>query len=334
MQEPHEEDEQKQTSPHPSAVMRIYRHALEAICGMLDLQDLIQILAVCRDWAAAVRSMAPIHGTVARDEWRLIHQRNVLLLPDATFVASPLLRHVATIQISHMDGCWTPLDNASLGLLAQLAPHLTSLRCELTLTPNESLILPSKLASAQLKLDGKHTAASINGVLTALAALPSLSHLRLCISAFVREVSDVDLSLLGACLSLSALTVENLRGSAPKLSDAQVKQIRSSFGHLQRISVGWMDSGLLARFLQPPVTLRWQDIGFVEADARTGELLLRLPSLTKLDLGLSDDGGHVRRPSAAAAGTHVAQIGLQQAWNMGHLRRRSVGFLCALHRTQ
>ena len=40
----------------------------------------------------------------------------------------------------------------------------------------------------------------------------------------------------------------------------------------------------LARLLKPPVTARWRDIGCVRADARTGDLLVRLPTLTTLDL--------------------------------------------------
>lgn len=41
--------------------------------------------------------------------------------------------------------------------------------------------------------------------------------------------------------------------------------------------------------MQPPVTARWQDIGPLEADEDTGELLLRLPTLTTLALCFSDD---------------------------------------------
>ena len=68
------------------------------------------------------------------------------------------------------------------------------------------------------------------------------------------------------------------------LSDTQVEQVRSSLGHLHRFSVGEMEPDMLARLLRPPVTARWRDIGRVVPDVRTGEMLLRLQSLTKLDL--------------------------------------------------
>ena len=93
----------------------------------------------------------------------------------------------------------------------------------------------------------------------------------------------MELSLLAACPSLTDLEID---GSAH--TDAQVEQIRGTLGHLKRFSVGEMETVDLARFLQPPVTARWQDIGIVMADARTGELLLRLPSLTKLYLIFPD----------------------------------------------
>ena len=45
-----------------------------------------------------------------------------------------------------------------------------------------------------------------------------------------------------------------------------------------------MGSDMLARLLKSPCTARWKDIGRAWADARTGELLLRLPSITQLYL--------------------------------------------------
>ena len=45
-----------------------------------------------------------------------------------------------------------------------------------------------------------------------------------------------------------------------------------------------MNAHKLARFLKQPVTAQWQHIGQVNADERTGDPLLRLPSLTKFDL--------------------------------------------------
>ena len=74
-----EEEEEKQhaaqSSSHVSPAMRIYRHALEAVLGMLTFQDLIPILAVSREWSAAVRSMAPIHASLDDAKWRSICAR-------------------------------------------------------------------------------------------------------------------------------------------------------------------------------------------------------------------------------------------------------------------
>ena len=281
-----DEAEQRARLPaYASPAMRLYRHALESILAMLDLADLSRMLAVSREWSAAVRSMALVHGSIQRTTTA----RFSLLPPIPNIVGSPLLRHLTAIQIGHTHASETRLDNDSLALLAQHATNLTSLWCKLTLTSDEPLVLPSKLKTLHLQLDGGYSDSEINGVLTALAALPSLS--RLCI--VLSQSSDVDLSLLAACPSLIDLTIGTLNGSAPKFSVAQVKQIRSSLGHLHRFSIVWMDSNMLTRLLQPPVTVSWRDIGQVYADERTGELLLRLPALTKLELSYFQDTAHV-----------------------------------------
>ena len=121
---------------------------------MLDLGDLSRALAVSRGWATAVRSMKPINAAIERDEWQLHSQRKPFrpLPPIASIAGSPLLRHLAVIQIRHANASWTPLDNGSLGLLAQYAPNLTSLWCKLTLTPNKPLLFPTKLQSLNLQL--------------------------------------------------------------------------------------------------------------------------------------------------------------------------------------
>ena len=140
-----------------------------------------------------------------------------------------------------------------------------------------------QLTSLSLQLCGGNTDAAINNVLATLATLPSLSRLRLKLASFAHETA-IELSLLAACRSLTVLTVAHLMGCAPVLTEAQVNQIRSCLGHLSHFSVGQMHSNELERFLQPPSTARWRDIGFVYADANTAELLLRLPTLTRLDL--------------------------------------------------
>ena len=286
------------TSGHSSPATRLYRHALESILGMLTLADLAQIVAVSREWSAAVRSMAPIAATLARDS---VYSKDFRPLPPlARLAASPLLRDLAAVHICHGGALATSLDNASFALLAQHAPNLQSLWGTLTLTPNEPLILPAKLRSMQLQIDQHYPAASLNGVLAALAALPSLSELTLRLSAFVAAnariaedagESGVDLSILAACPSLTTLVLET-GGSILYLRDAQVEQIRSSLGHLHRIELRRMPRDMLARLLQPPVTARWQDIGRISADAHTGDLLLRLNSLTKLDLFNTGDAAH------------------------------------------
>ena len=283
-----EEDEENPHSQKPSAyaspAVRIYRHALESIFEMLNLADLSHTLAVSPEWSAAVRSMKPIHASIEFDKHSSIERHLVRLLPPIEgFVASPLLRHLGTIHISHADES-TRLDNASLALLTAHAPNLTLLSCTLVITSMASLILPAKLQSLHLTLDVNFTGAVVDAVvLTALVALPSLSCLSLTLAAFVRQ-SPIDLSILSACPSLTDLTLGTKNGGPPMLTNAQVKQIRLFLGHLRRFNVGWMNADDLARFLQPPVTARWQDIGHVYADVRIGEPLLRLPTLTRLEL--------------------------------------------------
>ena len=267
-------DEEKQpaapSSVHVSPAMRIYRHALESIFAMLELADLSRILAVSRSWSAAVRSMAPISGSIERNDSGSIDQNRPHPLPPVeSIIASPLLRHLTAIHISEGDR-WAPPTNASLALLSQHAPNLSSLRCELILTQNEPLVFPAKLQSLNLRLLGEYTDAVIDGVLATLAALPFLSQLSLRVSAF-HDDSAVNLNLLAACPSLIDLALEASSGCSPRLSEIQVHQIRSSLGHLRRLDVGDMDPDMLARYLKPPVTVRWQDIGFAWADERTGD---------------------------------------------------------------
>ena len=294
-----DEEDEKQQHPQPSAhvspAMRIYRHALESVFAMLDLGDLCRVLAVSREWSAAVRSMKPTNASIQRDSRTWVYSKDAYrpLPPIASIVASPLLRHLAAIEISGAVATWTPLDNASLALLAHHAPNLMSMWCALTLTPNQPLIIPAQLRSLRLRIGGPYSDAVINGVLRTLAALPSLSRLHLQLSAF-DDPTLVEMRILADCPSLTDLALEGVEVRAePKLTHAQVDQIRSSLGHLSRFSAGRMQPNQLARFLQPPVTARWRDIGFVYADEPTAELLLRLPTLTKLDITYVRDTAHV-----------------------------------------
>ena len=190
--------------------MRIYRHALESIFGMLEVGDLAQVLAVSHSWLAAVRSMKPLSATIGEKRRYFMWPRIALL------VASPLLRHLAVVEIRHAHGRGlAPVRNASLALLAQHAPHLQSLRYDLSLTSNEPLILPPKLTSLNLQLNGGYSDAEINGLLMSLAALPSLSRLCHRLAAF-KHTSSVELSLLGASRSLSDLTLLSSKGDALK----------------------------------------------------------------------------------------------------------------------
>ena len=196
-----EGDEQHaaQSSTHASPATRLYRHALESILGMLTLGDLSRILSVSREWSAAVKSMSPISGSVDRDEnpykrWKKASD----LPPIASIVGSPLMRHLVAIQMWPL----IPMENAALGLLARHAPNLTSLCCDLILRPDEPLVLPAKLQSLQLHLTNEHTDAVVNSVLKTVAALPSLTRLRLMLSSFAHH-SSIELSLLAACPSPS-----------------------------------------------------------------------------------------------------------------------------------
>ena len=240
--------------------------------------------------------MKPIGAFVERGPWQPFETASVV----QRIAVSPLVRHLVTLQIRETDTDLFPLNKQSLALLAQHAPNLTSLWCAVELAPkNNPLVLPAKLQSLHLQLGSaypnteiEYTDAEINGMLMTVAALPSLSHLHLRLSAL--DDTCVELWLLAACSSLSDLTIEAIDGNPPDLSDAQVEQIRSSLGQLQRLSLGqWVTSDELARYLKPPVTARWQDIGSVRIDARSGKLLLRLPSVTKLDLCYERVTAHV-----------------------------------------
>ena len=254
---------------------RLYRHALESILSMLTLDDLSRAVAVSREWFAAVKSMKPIAASMF---WDLRHPFLI-----AHILGSPLLRHLAAIDRRHSSQLRTPMDNASMTLLSQHVPNLTSLQCALKLAPQQPLVLPAQLQSLELELAGEYSDAVVDGVLTTVAALPSLARFHLQVLSSGQE-NSIQLRLLAACHSLTDFTCETFFRFSPMLSQSQAEQIRLNLGHLQRISFPGMGSDVLARLLQPPVTVRWRDIGQVSADARTGELLLTLQTLTKLDL--------------------------------------------------
>ena len=170
---------------------------------------------------------------------------------------------------------------------------------QITLMPNQPLIFPAKLTSLILQMDDAHTDASIIRVLATLAALPSLSRLGLQLSAS-EEKNSVKLSLLGACRSLTDLTVQTFYGGRPTHTCNQLDQIRSSLGHLHRFGVGGLTADELARLLHPPVTACWQDIGHVDAWVerpqaadRIGDLVLTLPTLTKVHISYPGDPPNV-----------------------------------------
>ena len=68
------------SSAHLSPVMRLHRHALESIFGMLELTDLVQILSISRAWSASVLAFVqegnrvePFPRSASFDaSWRLV----------------------------------------------------------------------------------------------------------------------------------------------------------------------------------------------------------------------------------------------------------------------
>ena len=292
-----EEAEEKQgasqSSAHASPAMRIYEDAIGSILSMLQWKDLIPILAVSREWSAAVRSMPPINASRSCGPLSEEDEDGRPLIE--IMAASPLLRHLAELKV--FGACHSWHDSQFLAPLAEYAPNLTSLRC--SILPKDLVVLPAKLSSLHLRLGGEYTDEEINDVLTAVAALPSLSRFGFQSSAFDPYERDsesaVDFSLLGACSTLSDLALETTNddpfgiGEPFPLTDTQVEQIRSSLGHLHRFDVGPMSSADLARFLRPPTSVRWQHIGEVIGTEDTGELLLRLPTLTTLKFSSDED---------------------------------------------
>ena len=129
-------DEEKQPSApssgsvHVSPAMRIYRHALESVFGMLELEDLAHILSVSRSWAAAVRSMAPIRAVIDRGEWALRRAKKtfVPLPPIETIVLRTYRRHPNPARRHIVDPAgkrvaWSPGATHS-------KPHLTLVRAD------------------------------------------------------------------------------------------------------------------------------------------------------------------------------------------------------------
>jgi hypothetical protein len=121
-----EPEKSKSTSVH--AAPQLYRHALESVFGFLSLAELSFVLAVSRDWSAAVGTMRSISAPAPRPSliWRLppLDLRRVC--------ASRLSRHVSALG---GDCRRVSSDSDTLALLSVRMPHLTSLQCKLDLAP-------------------------------------------------------------------------------------------------------------------------------------------------------------------------------------------------------
>ena len=124
-------------------VSRLYRHALESIFAFCSLKDLGSIMAVSRDWQAAVQSMAPIGSAFisARLAFKSFVAQHVALRAlcmansnsnSAAGSGSRLCRHVGQFICTHSWRHCHRLSPLALLELSQLLPQLTALRCELT----------------------------------------------------------------------------------------------------------------------------------------------------------------------------------------------------------
>jgi hypothetical protein len=267
----------------PRRLPHLYAHALESIFAFLPLADLATVLAVSREWSAAVVSMRRISVTVPASRFCS------LLVSPSVVLSFGLTRHIGALgEVGHLFR-GVQLDPPALSLLLRF-PYLHTLVCRCTAAvllqlsrrqPNSS-VFPSTLTHLTLSLDSNRmgASASLNAALQVVAsALPLLR-------SFQIRLAVVDTALaVSFAPFIAAPHLEEFGFDWPSLpyfppSEAALRLDDPSTKLLC----------YLLRAPSPPVAAKLRSLGRdTLVNVQLSALLPSLPSLTELHGWLTDD---------------------------------------------
>ncbi len=254
-----------------SPVVILYADALESIFAFGSLKELAVLMAVCRDWQAAVLSLKP---SKLAQRFATGSSNHVVTL----LCASRLRRHVAHIERGYTGTPYLSATHASPHLLTQHMPHLLSLSAEMN-ECRQPLCFPHQLHTLRLYLQGSPSGNSISASLTIIAQPPSLEELHFDFPQG-EDSSSVSVAPLISMSQLRNLDVSRLY----HLSDAQVAQL----GQMSQLEVLSPLSELSLRKLPAPGhRLRLRDIiltgswGSSNKPPKEYDALMSLPTLTQ-----------------------------------------------------
>jgi len=254
----------------------LHRHALECVFVFSELHELAALMAVCRDWQAAVLRMPSVGDTY------------LLCPPDSdgaaalsALLTSRLRRHVVAIV-----GWCLPLSDEQLCLLAERMPHLCELKCALPAAgdPAPIPVMPSWLVSVELSWTSpQHPAEQTNGVIAALGALQHLKNLTL--TFYCAIAGAIRLTPLRALHSLQRMVLDGLRNKDRAWTDEQLADLRA-MGQLQRLTLRPCDEGVLERLLAPGHSLQLRFLpDALRVQELTAPIIAALHSLPALVFG-------------------------------------------------
>ena len=254
-------DEQKQGAAHVSPVARLYRDAVESVFGFLALAGLSRVLAVSREWSAAVRSMLSIGASYEG------------ATPPFEIAASSLASHV-----SDWTGDGSPLLPSNLFILSRPPFALRSLSCTVKLTTRH-LYFGASLKSLALYLSGNaERVSAVNSVIVTISRLHVLEELDLVLPSYFPEVSFAPLA---GAPQLGVFRCSTRDGEEP--SHRQLDQLRM-LSHLRTVGADLSSAGAVIYMLRAPHALQWQEIHMVrDIDDDVAAALSTLPTLTELD---------------------------------------------------
>ena len=255
----------------PPHAARLDRYALERVFAFLAPDEVLIALRICRDWLAAVKSMA----------CRGWFEPNPTATPISVLVESAIARHVVGLGAAE-----TPveLNIDTLFILARHMPHLVELACRLSLPlPMGPRVFPSGLKILDLIVAAHANANSINDAIKAIGCLPLLEELSLFQPLASPRISFAPLSALPALRAVVVVWKPQSPSGAFEPSDAQVQHL-CAIPLLTNLVIHPMSASLLRRLLAQPRDLQWQHVALpAGVDEETAALLPHLSSLTKIE---------------------------------------------------
>jgi hypothetical protein len=265
------ERDEKADESTPSAP-RLHSHALESVFAFCSLKELVPLLRVSKDWAAAVQSMRPLQARLPD-----VHDEPSLL----RICKSPVSRHVGMADVAKF-----PLSASTLYVLALRMSNLQGLQCSVD-GAWSPLVFPTRLRWLNLTLKAATPLSDkqrleLDDVITAMAALPHLEVLK--VTAPKAE---------GRCLTPLA-TASALRSLTwildPLDSPISIDALRN-MPHLRSLSFN-VKAAAFTRMLQMPHQMKLDTlIMFGPFTAEHGKAIVHLaPTLT--DVSFSLDSQH------------------------------------------